>query len=79
MRVWTVDAAVGWRAGFELSWKEIERSLGSAEDLRGNITLILGGCPDVNPPLENLHSVAKLGAVDFHRPHEWLSLDQLVT
>lgn len=69
----------GWRSSFELSWKEIERCLGSAENLQGNVTLILGGCPDANPPLENLHSIANLGAVDFHRPHEWLALDDLLT
>lgn len=69
----------GWQAEFGLSFAEIERCLGSAEKLRGNVTLILGGCPDQNPPLENLHSVATLGAVDFHRPHEWLPLDQLLT
>jgi hypothetical protein len=27
--------------------------------------------------LQNLHSVASLAAVDFHRPQEWLPLDQL--
>jgi len=69
----------GWRASFDLSWREIERCLGSAENLLGNVTLILGGCPDANPPLENLHSIAKLGAVDFHRPHEWLALNELLT
>lgn len=69
----------GWRASFDLSWREIERCLGSAENLLGNVTLILGGCPDANPPLENLHSIAKLGAVDFHRPHEWLALKELLT
>ena len=68
----------GWEAGFSISFAEIERCLGSVEDLRGNVTLILGGCPDPNPPLENLHSVALLGAVDFHRPHEWTAFEDLL-
>ncbi len=77
--IWSSVAERGWEAGFSLSFAEIERCLGSSEGLRGNVTLILGGCPDVDPPLENLHSVARLGAVDFHRPHEWLGLDELLT
>lgn len=69
----------GWTLEVSLDWSDIEAILGSREGLKGNVTLILGGCPDENPPLENLLTVAPLTAVDFHRPHEWLPLEELQT
>jgi hypothetical protein len=75
--IFSEPTADGWNAGFSLNWKEVERCLGTVQGLKGNVTIILGGCPDVEPPLQNLHSVAPLAAVDFHRPKEWLPLDQL--
>ena len=32
----------------------------------------------MNPALENLHSIVELGAVDFHRPQDWIPLVELV-
>jgi len=68
----------GWFANLRISWSEIERCLGSRENLIGNVTMIEGGCPDKNPPLENLHSIVELGAVDFHRPQDWVPLSNLI-
>lgn len=80
IQVMTSDSEEGnWRIGFRLSRREIARCIGSADNLLGNVTLILGGCPETDVPLGNLHSVATLGAVDFHRPHEWVPLEQLET
>lgn len=80
VEVWSDSVTeAGWSAGFRLPMVEVERCLGSSKGLSGNITLILGGCPDRQVTLENLHSVAKLGAVDFHQPHEWLTLSDLQT
>jgi hypothetical protein len=71
----TVDALDrGWQVGFSLELEEVFRCLGSVEDVRGNITLILGGCPDDDPPLGNLHSAAHLKEVDFHRPQDFVLL-----
>ncbi len=72
------DSKSGWLSTIYVSWDEIRRCLQSTEDLHANVTLILDGCPDVDPPLENLHSAVKLGAVDFHRPHEWVPLADLM-
>ncbi len=74
----TVFDENAWFANLKISWDEIERCLGSRENLIGNVTLVEGGCPDKNPPLENLHSVVDLGAVDFHRPQDWVPLVDLV-
>ena len=71
-------ADVGWSAGFSLPLSEVERCLGDSTNLKANVTLILGGCPDISPSLENLHSLATLSAVDFHRPDEWLQLEELL-
>lgn len=67
-----------WFANMKISWEEVERCIGSRQDLIGNITLVEDGCPDKSPPLENLHSVVDLGAVDFHRPEDWVPLVDLV-
>ena len=76
-RIFSEATPDGWNAGFSLTWDEVERCLGTTEGLKGNLTLILGGCPDVEPPLQNLHSVAPLSAVDFHLPNEWIPFDEL--
>jgi hypothetical protein len=68
----------GWFSTLTISRSEIERSLGTFDGLIGNVTLILGGCPDVDAPLENLHSAVPLGAVDFHRPQDWVPLSNLI-
>lgn len=62
-----------WTASLTTTRAEIRRCLGSDTELTGNLTLVLGGCPDVNPPLENFSSLGKLGGVqpDFHRPGDW--------
>lgn len=70
---------IGWKASFVLPMSEVVRCLGSSDNIFGNITAILGGCPDKDVPLENLHTIAPLEAVDFHRPHEWVPLEQLET
>jgi hypothetical protein len=67
-----------WQASLTLPWSEIFRCLQSEEAPVGNVTLVLGGCPDVDAPLENLHSAVPLGAVDFHRPQDWVPLSNLI-
>lgn len=68
----------GWMVSISIRYEEIERCIGASDGLFGNVTLILGGCPDVDPPLENLHSAVPLGAVDFHRPQDWVPLEDLM-
>jgi hypothetical protein len=67
-----------WQASMVVPWLEIFRCLQSEDSPVANVTLILGGCPDKNPPLENLHSIVPLGAVDFHRPQDWVPLSDLI-
>ena len=68
----------GWFSTITISRTEVERCLGTSENLIGNVTLILCGCPDVDAPLQNLHSMAELGAIDFHRPQDWVPLSNLI-
>ncbi|MBS1703757.1 MAG: hypothetical protein JST12_18985 [Armatimonadetes bacterium] len=68
----------GWVATISIRHEEIQRCLGPSDGLRANATIILGGCPDEDPPLENLHSAVPLGAVDFHRPQDWVPLTKLI-
>ena len=67
-----------WQASIVVPWLEIFRCLQSEDAPMANVTLILGGCPDTNAPLENLHSIVPLGAVDFHRPQDWVPLSNLI-
>lgn len=71
-------APQGWMVTLSIPRSEVERCLGPTDNLSGNVTLILGGCPDIDPPLENLHSVVPLGAIDFHRPQDWVPLTDLM-
>lgn len=68
-----------WQSSLSVTYAEIARCLGNTEGLRGNVTLVVGGCPDLEVPLDNLHSIAPLAAVDFHRPQDWLPLIELIT
>jgi hypothetical protein len=70
---------VGWAASIRIPKEEVFRCLGTLDDLHGNVTLLTDGCPDVNYPPENLHSVVKLKEVDFHRPQDWVPLSELIT
>jgi hypothetical protein len=67
-----------WIAALAIPLDEIERAIGTRTP-KGNITLVLGGCPDENIPPENLHSVLRLSEPQpaFHRPHDWVPLAQL--
>jgi hypothetical protein len=67
-----------WQASLSISYAEIERCLGTTENLRVNVTLVVGGCPDLDVPLENLHSIAPIAEVDFHRPQDWLPMLEVV-
>ena len=67
-----------WQASLVVPWEDIFRCLQSEEAPTAIVTLILNGCPDVDPPLENLHSAVPLGAVDFHRPQDWVPLSNLI-
>jgi hypothetical protein len=78
-----VEAALhetSWQASVSVSVSDLMTALESEheDDLIGNCTLVLGGCPDLDVPLENLHSLVELGAVDFHRPQDWVPLDELL-
>jgi len=68
-----------WSASLTTSWAEIWRCLDAKSGFTGNITLVLGGCPDSDLPLENFHSLVTLGGVqpDFHRPGDWTPLEFL--
>lgn len=68
----------GWFAKLKISRDEIERCLGSTENLVGNVTLVLDGCDHPDEKLENLHSIVPLGAHDFHRPQDWVPLSNLI-
>lgn len=67
-----------WQASLTLPWTEIFRCLQSEEPPVANVTIVLGGCPDHDAPHENLHSAVPLGAVDFHRPQDWVPLSDLI-
>jgi hypothetical protein len=67
-----------WQATLFVSFEEIERCLGACSGWSGNVTLVIGGCPDNEVPLENLHTIVPLKAVDFHRPQDWVPLESLV-
>lgn len=67
-----------WFAKLTVSQEEIERCLGTSENLVGNVTLVLDGCDHPDEKLENLHSAVPLGAHDFHRPQDWVPLSDLI-
>jgi hypothetical protein len=67
-----------WECSAFVSWQDVHRCLCTEKDPVGNVTLVLLGCPDVDPPLRNLHSIAHLGAHDFHRPQDWVPLSNLI-
>ena len=67
-----------WFAKLKISRTEVERCIGNSENLIGNVTLVLGGCDHPDERLENLHSIVPLGAVDFHRPQDWVPLSNLI-
>lgn len=62
--------ATGWRVVGRASLADIRVAIGN-EPWSANVTAIVGG-GGTEP--EGLHSVARLGAADFHRPHEYLPL-----
>ena len=64
----------GWTATLQIPKTEIKRCLSDVDNLVGNITLVLGG----DSELENLHSAVPLGAMDFHRPQDWVPLSNLI-
>jgi hypothetical protein len=67
-------AAEGWTASLSVAWADIRRCLQDEAEPNANLTLVVGGCPDENAPLENLHTVCPLSEVDFHRPQDWQPL-----
>ena len=71
-------SANAWYVWINLPKAEIERCLGTSENLVGNVTLVLGGCDHPDEKLENLHSIVQLGAHDFHRPQDWVPLSNLI-
>jgi hypothetical protein len=68
----------GWRACLSVSMSEVRRCLGDDNEPNTNVTLVLGGCPDTDPPLENLLSVVRLKEVDFHRPQDWIPITEFL-
>lgn len=68
----------GWAASISVSKEEVFRCLGTLDNLRGNVTLLTDGCPDSDPPPENLHTAIPLGDIDFHRPQDWVPLEKLM-
>lgn len=75
----SVERADAWFCSLKVEISEIKRCLGTIEDLHANVTLILGGCPDFDVPLENLHTIVPLPAVNFHMPGHWLPIGMLLT
>lgn len=66
-----------WTAAFQVSHAEIARCLGDGSEPNANVTIVLGGCPDQDVPLENLHTFWPLKEVDFHRPQDWKPISQI--
>lgn len=59
-----------WRAVARASLADVRAAIGD-QPWTANFTAIVGGGGE---ELDGLHSVASLGAADFHRPHEFLPL-----
>ncbi|MGV3614384.1 MAG: hypothetical protein ACO1SV_03520 [Fimbriimonas sp.] len=79
-RAWGVKttgeiAAERWAATIAMPWAAVVEALGGEPD-RGNVTAILGGCPDEDVPPENLRSVVPMNpaAPDFHVPDRYVPL-----
>ncbi|HLO99733.1 MAG TPA: hypothetical protein VK171_14160 [Fimbriimonas sp.] len=75
----SVETDHSWYVNIKLELADIERCLGSLDNLQANVTLVLGGCPDVDAPPENLHTIVPLSKMDFHQPEQWQPIEILIT
>jgi hypothetical protein len=68
-----------WTAIGGIRLSDLSARLGEG-DYAANVTVIVGGCDDDNPDPANLHSVVTLtgDTPDFHRPVDFVPLDQLL-
>lgn len=75
----SVETNFSWFATIKISMADVNRCLGTLDDLQANVTLVLGGCGDDDVPPQNLHSVVPLTIMDFHQPELWQPLESLLT